>query len=122
MFFLDSYAIIEMARGNPSYRPFVREPVITMRANLLEVYYILAQSEETALADSSMKLLGPHSIDLPVELIARVAEFRLRKKGATGRRFSYADASGYVYARENGYEFLTGAEEFEGLPSVRYVR
>jgi hypothetical protein len=122
MFFLDSYAIIEMARGNPSYRPFVHEPVITMRANLLEVYYILAQAGETPLADSSLKLLGPHSVDLPVELIARVAEFRLRTKGATGRRFSYADASGYVYARENGYEFLTGAEEFEGLPSVQYLR
>jgi hypothetical protein len=122
MFFLDSYAILEMARGNPAYRPFVHEPVITMRANLLEVYYVLAQSGETALADASLKLLGPHSVDLPVELIARVAAFRMRKKGATGRRFSYADASGYVYARENGYEFLTGAEEFEGLPSVRYVR
>jgi hypothetical protein len=122
MFFLDSYAIIEMARGNPSYRPFVHEPVVTMRANLLEVYYVLAQSGERALADASLKLLGPHSVELPVELIARVAEFRLRKKGSTGRRFSYADASGYVYARENGYEFLTGADEFEGLPSVRYVR
>ena len=122
MFFLDSYAIIEMARGNPSYRPFVHEPVITMRANLLEVYFVLAQSGGTALADASLKLLGPHSVDLPVELIARVEEFRLRKKGATGRRFSYADASGYVYARENGYEFLTGAEEFEGLPSVQYLR
>jgi hypothetical protein len=122
MFFLDSYAVVEMARGNPSYRPFGREPVITMRAKLLEVYYILAQSGEAALADSTLKLLGPHSVDLPVELISRVAEFRLRKKGATGRRFSYADADGYVYARENGYEFLTGAEEFEGLPCVRFVR
>lgn len=42
MFYFDSFAIIEMARGNPSYLPFREEPGIAARANLLEVYYVLA--------------------------------------------------------------------------------
>lgn len=48
--------------------------------------------------------------------------FRLRRKGARGKLFQFADGSRYVYAREYGYELLTGAEEFDGVPPVRYVR
>jgi hypothetical protein len=122
MFFLDSYAIIEMARGNRSYLPFRDEPTITSRANLLEVYYILTQLKEEPLAKACLAALGPTAVELQVELIPTIARLRLRRLGATGRRFSYSDAFGYVYARENGYAFLTGAHEFEGLPGVAFVR
>ena len=122
MFFLDSYAIIEMARGSPGYRPFTKQPAVTSRMNLLEVYYVLAQNGEENLAGAALEALGPHAVELSVDLIPRVANFRLHQLGATGRRLSYVDALGYVYARENGYVFLTGAHEFEGLPDVRFVR
>jgi hypothetical protein len=122
MFFLDSYAIIEMARGNPGYLRYRSEPSITARAHLLEVYYILAQQGDEDLARAALRALGPQAVELPLELIPKIAILRLRQLGATGRRFSYADALGYVYARENGYTLLTGAHEFEGLPDVAFVR
>jgi uncharacterized protein len=122
MYFLDSYAIIEMAKGNPNYLPFQDEPAITSRSNLLEVYYILLQLEEEKLAKACLTALGPLAVELQLDLIPTIARLRLRQLGATGRRFSYSDASGYVYARENGYAFLTGAHEFEGLPDVTFVR
>jgi hypothetical protein len=122
MFYLDSYAIIEMARGNPRYLRFRSEPGITARANLLEVYYILAQQGHEDLARVCLHTLGPPAVELPLALIPKVARFRLDQLGATGRRFSYVDAFGYVYARENGYTLLTGAHEFEGLPDVMFVR
>jgi hypothetical protein len=122
MFFLDSYAIIEMARGNPRYLRYRSEPSITSRANLLEVFYILAQQGDEDLARDVLEALGPKAIELPLEFIPTIARFRLQQVGATGRRFSYVDALGYVYARENGYTLLTGAHEFEGLPDVAFVR
>jgi len=122
MYFLDSYAIIELAKGNPRYHRFRSEPTVTSRANLLEVDYILTQQGYEDLARSCLATLGPQATDLPLELIPEVARFRLRQLGATGRRFSYVDAFGYVYARENGYTLLTGAQEFEGLPDVCFVR
>ena len=122
MFFLDSYAIIEMARGNPRYLRYRSEPAVTARTHLLEVYYILAQQGDENLAKSALRALGPHAIETPLELTPQIALFRLRQVGATGRRFSYADALGYVYARENGYTLLTGAHEFAGLPDVAFVR
>ena len=49
-------------------------------------------------------------------------DFRLKVRGTTGRRFSYADAMGYCLAVSMGYRFLTGAHEFQNFPSVEFVR
>jgi hypothetical protein len=122
MFFLDSYAIIEMAKANPHYSMFRDTPVVTSHLNLLEVYYILCQQGSEDLAEDCLATLSPHAVDIPPRMIPRIARFRLERKGTTGGRFSYADAFGYVYAQESGYTFLTGAHEFEGFPGVRFVR
>jgi hypothetical protein len=120
--FLDSYAIVEMARGNPHYAAVREEEFSTSVGNLLEVYYVLLQSGEEDLAENALDEFGPLSVDLPRDLISRIARFRLKRKGATGRRFSYVDASGYLYALDRGLEFVTGAREFEGFPGVRFLR
>lgn len=120
--FLDSYAIIEMARDNPSYDFVEDEEVATSALNLLEAYYILLDAGEEPLALHILKELSPVATDLPKDLIPEIASFRLLKRGTAGRRFSYADAAGYVYARDRGHEFLTGAHEFEGFEGVRFVR
>ena len=122
MFYLDSYAIIEMARGNPRYLGFRDAPVVTSNLNLLEVYYILCQQGSENLAEDCLESLKPQAVDIPPRMIPRIAKYRLERRGATGERFSYADAFGYVYAQERGYTFLTGAHEFEGFPGVRFVR
>jgi hypothetical protein len=120
--FLDSYAIVEMARDNARYNFVEGEEVATSALNLLEAYYVLSVAGEESLARNVLRELSPVAADLPKALIPEIAGFHLRRKGATGRRFSYADAAGYIYARDRGYEFLTGAHEFEGLEGVRFVR
>lgn len=120
--FLDSYAIVEMARDNARYDFVEGEEVATSTLNLLEAYYVLADAGEEALGLGILKELTPIAADLPKDLIPEIARFRLARKGATGRRFSYADAAGYVYALDRGHEFLTGAHEFEGFERVRFVR
>lgn len=120
--FLDSYAIVEMARGNPRYDPIEEEPVATSVWNLLESYYILSEAGDERTAASSLAELGPVAEEVPKELIPAIARFRREERGTTGRKFSYADAAGYVYARDRGLTFVTGAHEFEGLPGVWFLR
>ena len=120
--FLDSYAIVEMARENPRYDFVEGEEVVTSTLNLLEAYYVLLDDGEGGLAEDILKQLSPVATDLTWELIPRIARFRHDRRGATGRKFSYADAVGYIYARDRGLEFLTGAHEFEGFEGVRFVR
>lgn len=122
MYYFDSYAIIEIARGNPKYRQFSRAEGVTSVLNLLEVFYILAQAGEPSLARSTFESGQASAVQFPASLVPVAATFRLGVCGATGRRFSYIDALGYTYSRESGYDFLTGAEEFEGFEGVRFVR
>jgi hypothetical protein len=122
MYFYDSYAIIEIAKGNPRYLPYQKGDGLTSKLNLLEVYYVLLQQGYEALAESCFNTRLDEAIDFPGDLIPTVAKFRHSELGRTGRRFSYIDSLGYVYARSSGYTFLTGAHEFEGLPDVEFVR
>lgn len=111
-----------MARDNSRYDFVEAEEVATSTLDLLEAYHVLTEAGGEALAMRILKELSTIATDLPKDLIPEIARFRLAKKGATGRRFSYADAAGYVYALDRGHEFLTGAHEFEGLARVRFVR
>jgi uncharacterized protein len=122
MYFYDSYAIIEIARGNPQYLRFRTTEGVTSKLNLLEVYYVLLQEGEERLAEDCFRTQIHGAIDFPSEFVPIAARFRLFQTGATRRRFSYIDALGYTYARSSGYEFLTGAHEFEGFPGVKFVR
>jgi len=120
--FLDSYAIIEMARKNPSYRGYRDAICATGALNLLEAYYVLTEQGYEELGRRCLSDLGPASMPIPLSMIPAIAQFRLSQRGSTGLRFSYADAAGYVCAREHGYSFLTGAHEFRGYPGVEFVR
>lgn len=119
---LDSYAIIEMARGNPSYRTYQRDPAVTILPDLVEAYYILASNGRSDLARACLEILSPILVPIPISSIPQAMEFRLKVRGATGQRFSYADALGYSLALWMGCGFLTGAHEFQGFPSVEFVR
>jgi hypothetical protein len=82
--FLDSYAIVEMAKDNPRYDEIERESVSTSKFNLLESYYVLTQAGQEGLGEVVLRELGPVSVDIPLGLIPRIARFRLGEKGATG--------------------------------------
>ena len=122
MYFYDSYAIVEMSRGNPRYLLYRGAEGVTSKLNLLESYYIFLRDWNERLAKACYEGHVEGAIDFPGELIPIAARFRFAQVGATGKRFSYADALGYTYSRSAGFEFLTGAHEFEGMPGVEFVR
>ena len=111
-----------MIRGNPSYRSYREDPAITTLPNLAESYYILAAQEQLELAQDCVATLSPIVVPIPISLIPPALDFRREVRGATGARFSYADALGYSLALSTGCGFLTGAHEFRGFPSVEFVR
>lgn len=119
---LDSYAIIEMARGNTRYNSYRDDPAVTTIVNVAEAFYVFLAKGKVKLANDCLRACSPAIVPIEPSVIPRAMEFRLRVLGATGRPFSYADALGYTIALSNGYEFLTGAHEFEGFPEVEFVR
>ena len=119
--FLDTYAIIEIAIQNPSYKPYElnSEEAITTIFNLTEVHFYYIKNfgvEEAEKAYGKIK-----SIVVPIDdsIIKEANSFKLKN---IKKRFSFADCIGYATARKYNAKFLTGDYAFKGLEGVEFVK
>lgn len=118
-YFFDSYAIIELIKGNEKYN-FVQESIIiTSSMNLAEVYYALLITEDKEIADKIINSLNVELIEISSEISLKSALFRFENKKL---KLSYIDCIGYMLAKENNLLFLTGDKEFENFPNVEFVK
>ncbi len=117
--FFDSYALVEMLRGNPEYSQFRSiQPVLT-KLNLFEVCYVLLREGLTDDAEAFLINYAAFASDFDNRIILESAALRLKLKG---RRVSMADCVGYVVSQHLGIRFLTGDEQFKDLPNVEFVK
>jgi len=119
----DTYALIEILKGNPNYKGYSIEKLFTMEFNLLELSYALVRDfgPEDAekileIVRSSINVVSP---DLHHYVLA--SEMRISER-KNGRKFSLIDCLGYVVAKSMGMKFLTGDREFEGMENVEFVK
>lgn len=121
-YFLDSYAIIEIFRGNPRLARFRRVEAATTLFQIAESYYKLLELDLAKEAGEMYRVAFPCAISPPEDVLRSAMEFRLRERAPRGERYSYADAIGYAVARWLGIPFLTGDEGFRGREGVEWVR
>ena len=119
MYYADTYALIEILKGNPNYKNYT--DLITSEFNLLELAYALVRdyNEETALnilkeVRKSVPIVKPDDEDY---IEAAKTRLTLRK-----RNISLIDALGYTIAKNLGIKFLTGDKQFKDLENVEYVK
>lgn len=118
VFFFDSYAIIEILRGNRRYRRYADADIITSQLNLFEVYYALLK-QDARHADKFMKLYEGYAVPYTTDTIKTAARLRLAYRR---KNISMADCIGYVLALEYGVRFLTGDKEFQDMENVEYLK
>lgn len=118
-YFFDTYAFLEIIKGNPNYVKFVDSNFKTSILNLYELYYNLIRDydEEKALLYFNKYL--PFLIEIKNDYIFSASKFKLKMNK---RNISYVDAFGYCISKIEGYTFLTGDKEFEGLDHVEFVK
>ena len=51
IFFADTYALVELLRGNPNYEPYLNAQLVTSKFNVVELYYRLLSDKGKAIAD-----------------------------------------------------------------------
>ena len=118
--FFDTYAFFEILRQNQKYEGFLRNfSVITTRLNLMELYYGLLKNYDRKIADFVYNYLVQYSIDIDDSTIKEAMLFKLQNRE---RNFSYVDCIGYVLALRNNVKFLTGDNQFKGMPNVEFVK
>ncbi len=121
--FGDTYALIELLKGNPSYDRYSNADLVTTEFNMLELTYALLRDfgrrETVNVIDFMRRKIEVIPTEDPDYLDA--SEFRL-SVNKTGKKLSLVDALGYSCSRKLGIKFLTGDREFNGMDNVEYIK
>jgi uncharacterized protein len=119
-YFLDTYALYEIIKGNKDYARFKSGiAIITTDLNLMELYYGLLLRHNEKTANKYFDIFKEYSIELNDNVIKQAMKIKKQHKK---HNLSYVDCIGYTIALERNIKFLTGDKEFENLPNVEYVK
>ena len=118
-YFFDSYAAIEIIKGNPKYAKYFNEIVAITIFNLMEIYWAVLRDFDEKIADKIYEQFRLFVFDVEDDVLKEAVKFRYKNKKMD---LSYADCIGYIYALRNHLVFLTGDKEFEKLKNVEFVK
>lgn len=119
-YFWDSYAVIELLKGNAAFAGYSDDPIKITIFNLEEIYWFAVHEYDEAKANEIFDRLKGCVVELDDETLKEAIQ--LRKKVYKTRKISYADAIGYTYALRHHMRFLTGDNEFKGMQHVEFVQ
>ena len=119
IFFADTYALIEILRGNPEYRPFLFSFILTSKLNLMELYYHFLHDQRAEEGERALKLYSRFLIPVSIPGIRDGMAFKLLHRK---EKLSYADCIGYALAQQLGVKFLTGDKKFREKENVEFVK
>jgi predicted nucleic acid-binding protein len=121
--FADTYALIELLKGNPNYENYSQADLVSTEFNILELTYALfrdfGRDEATKvvkLIRYKIKILSTEDSDY-----LDASEFR-KSANKTGKKLSLIDALGYSCSKKLGIKFLTGDREFIEMENVEYIK
>ena len=121
--FADTYALIELLKGNPNYENYSQTDIIATEFNILELTYALFRDFGRDEAAKVVKLIRDKIKILPTEDsdYLDASEFR-KSANKTGKKLSLIDALGYSCSKKLGIKFLTGDREFLEMENVEYIK
>jgi len=111
-YYFDTYALVEINKGNPNYQKYLDSRLITSILNLMEFYHMLVREGNKEIAEIKFDKYLKSCVRLTPVVIKEAVEFRLHFIKETKFKISYVDAVGYVIAKKLGVKFLTGNESF----------
>ncbi len=117
--FFDSYAIIEIVKGNPNYQKFSNTKIAITKLNLFEIYYSMLRDYDKNKAEKVLTDYLKFVVDFDENVIKEASKFRLDNKS---KGLSMTDCIGYILAKKYGIKFLTGDEKFKDMENVEYIK
>ncbi len=118
-FFFDTYALIEISKGNPNYDDFKGKVNMMLNSlNLLEyAYYLLRENKENKIKET-FEQLSKFSVEYDNDILTKAARMKFRYKQ---EKLSFVDCIGYQLAKKYCFKFLTGDSKFKGKENVEFV-
>jgi len=122
-FFADSYAIIEILKGNRNYLPYRgSRHLLTTEFNICEVAFAVCRDYPASAMDVMDRIRK--NIPLTQTTNEDYCSGALLKRSPVnkGKNLSTIDCVGYAVSRRLDIPFLTGDREFETIDNVEFVR
>lgn len=116
-FFFDTYAIFEVIRGNPNYKPYLESRILITIFNLAELNYNLKKEKDKKIADEYTDKYSKFVVEVSIDDVKIAADFK-----TINRDLSIPDAIGYIVAKRLGVKFLTGDNDFKDMENVEFMR
>ena len=116
---LDTYALVEIAKGNPKFVNYLNSAFVLNDLTLAEFYLVLLREDGEKIADYWFKKLERYSLPVSKELLIEAIKFRYENRKTD---ISFFDAVGYIFSLKNGYLFVTGDKEFEKFTNVEFKK
>ncbi|HLC84601.1 MAG TPA: PIN domain-containing protein [Candidatus Nanoarchaeia archaeon] len=116
---LDTYALVEIAKGNPAYAGLFEQDFVVADETLAEFFWVNLRDFGMGSAEEWHLKLGPYGRQVSQDLLVRAMKYRYdhRKEDV-----SFFDCVGYVFAQENGFIFVTGDKEFKDKKGVLFIK
>lgn len=121
MYFLDTYALIEIIKGNRAYHKYTKKPFLTTIFNIMELYYALLRLYDEKTAEKYFEFFRPACVPVSDKIIKQAMKFRLKQRSERNL-ISYVDCIGYCTALSLSILFLTGEKHFSSLKNVEFVK
>ena len=118
-YFLDTYALIAIANGDPRFQQYLESDATTLNVNLLELYYFFLRKYNEKTAAHFLQKFIVIAGDFQA---ASVGEAMKLKYAHKNKRMSYIDCIGYIHAKREKRIFVTGDRAFTGFEGVDCVR
>ena len=118
-YFFDSYAVVELMKGNPNYAQYTKEAVVITFFNLAEIYWVAINDLVNDEAEEIYEHYRQGVVDIDDGVLKDAIKFRKKHKN---KNLSYTDCIGYVYALKKNMVFLTGDKEFQNMDNVEFVK
>lgn len=119
VYFFDSYALVEILKGNENYKKYAASIVVVTKLNLFELFYGLSRDVGEKEAEAFLKEYSACSVDFNEDIIREASGLKLQHRK---RNLSMADCIGYATAKRLGIKFLTGDKEFKDFENVEFVK
>ena len=116
--YIDTYALVEIADGNPKFVPLLQEKIVVNDITLAEFYFILYREYGLPTAEYWRKKLDYCTQPVARNVLLQAVRFRYDHKKSN---LSFFDCVGYIFAQSNNVQFVTGDKEFKHLEGVEFI-
>jgi predicted nucleic acid-binding protein len=121
-FFADSYAIIEILKGNENYRNYQTGHLVTTEFNICEVAFAVCRDYPDRARQVMARVRKMVTLVSTTDEDYCLGSTMRRETTGAGKKLSTIDCVGYAVSRRQKIPFLTGDREFKDIKYVEFVR